>query len=189
MSHFVFWYSGDYYAAGAPGDMADELWKSGDYKSRLRVAPNRFTSAPLLLIYNAPDSWDENLATSELSHVSHSGMLPERSTVFPDTRLGAWELEFGTEREFFADRHAETIPSDEPGGIAQRIRVGRDTLTLYLNKSGKPSRIEITAPGFAAAVHYSTYETGLPEQSDLFLPPAGIVAKEATLKPFPGALK
>lgn len=184
MSHIVYYYTGDVIHPGSLGSQAYELWKAGDYKSRLRLPPFP-NHTQTIVIYNEGDGWVLNLPTQEALHSVDSPPLPVRSPIFQVRGFdpGVMQLEFGSEAPFFATHRADEGQSSyESTNEVQEVQVGNTLLTLRIDSHGKPLEIEAKAPGAVATVHYQTYEANMAIAPGIFLPPEGARIKEANRK-------
>lgn len=154
------------------------IFRSGTTLARVEEKPNPQTGLQLLLIVNAPMSWELDLATgrgierrdSEPPFVVH---LP----VFPGTQ-GLETFEFGHEYEFFqAASSADRQVVKTNGETRERLTINGDGYRLnglFAETTHRPVRVELTKGDKTIAFDYLSVEDLPAGDLELFARPKNI---------------
>lgn len=185
--------------AADPRAQPRRLWRMGSQFLRSLEQPVVSQSlqnptAPMarqaLTIVAEPDIWTIDLASKQGRHNLDKGpVLEVRAPIVP---LGAprefMSLEYGCEMEFVAVRAPIAQRTVRWGGVDAGIHtysVGTASLAILMNdRTGEPLMVTYIRDGRPVQiVRYDEYRQGLPDQPDLFRPPADVTITEAVSPP------
>jgi hypothetical protein len=154
--------------------------------SAIVESPDAETHIQGLVIISEPDAWMLNLSDKSGRHVVDSG--PSFVVHLPifnkhtGEESGVNELEFGTERDFFAKHNAtRSVATAIDGTPADRFEatIGKARVTLWTDaKSKKPLHVSLSDGNESQAYEYLSYDDELPFDPLLFQPPSGIHIQE-----------
>ncbi|MBU1376614.1 MAG: hypothetical protein KKE02_24820 [Alphaproteobacteria bacterium] len=174
-----------------PRAQPKQLWRKGGRFLRSLEQPVvsaaiQDPKAPMarqaLVIISEPDVWVIDQASREGRHTLDKGPVLEVRA--PILQPGAapqefMSLEYGCEAEFVTVRAPMAQKTIRWGGVDAGIHtytVGADSLAILMNdRTGEPLMITHVREGRPVyIVRYDAYLQGLPDQPDLFRPPADI---------------
>lgn len=175
-------------AAGSFAAQPRTYYRLGNNKLRIEEAPDQVNGIHGLIVVAEPDIWMINLFDKTGKHVVDPG--PTFNAVAPviavrgvPAKLAG--LELGCEAEFLA-ANALTPASTERIGTGDfavyRMADAGDAIELLERKgTTTPAYARYYHQGKLVLVfHYDVYETGLPADPALFVPPAGVQLSGST---------
>lgn len=141
-----------------------------------------------LMIVAEPDIWIIDTASRQARHSLDKGPVFEvRAPILPlgDTPLEFRTLEYGCEAEFVAVRAPIAQKTVRWGGVDAAIHtyvVGTASLAILMDdRAGEPLMITyLRDQRPVLVIRYDEYRQGLPEQPELFRPPADVQITEAS---------
>lgn len=162
------------------------FWRAGTKYARIVESPDPETHIQGLVIISEPDAWMVNLSDKSGRHVVDSGpSLVVHLPIFnrhTGEESGVNELEFGTERDFFAKHSATRLVATAIDGTpADRFEatIGKARVTLWTDaKSKKPLRVSLSDGNESEVYQYLSYDDEIPFDPLLFQPPSGIHIQE-----------
>jgi hypothetical protein len=189
--------------AADPRAQPKRLWRKGGRFLRSLDQPvisqalqdPKARSAPqALAIIAEPDIWMIDQASREGRHTVDKGpVLEVRAPILPVGGAPSqfMALEYGCEAEFVAVRAPAARGTVRWGDVDAAIHtysIGADSVALLMDdRAGKPLMITYVRENRPIyIVRYDSYETGLPDQPELFRPPGGVTITEAAAAP-PGS--
>ena len=169
------------------------LYRVGGKYSRIEETLDTEKNIQTLIITREPDNWKINLANKTGEHMVDPGptfnsrmpiLWSPKAPGQPDWDKDLVSLEFGNEARYFRQNDARHLGTREVDGKqckASSIKKGaREIVLLTDPDTEKPVEIDVTNNGKPEfAVHYLSYETGLPFDPSLFELPEGLTIAES----------
>ncbi|MES2507049.1 MAG: hypothetical protein V4599_10110 [Verrucomicrobiota bacterium] len=179
--HIVPGMSGD-----AFGAKPKVLYVAGTTYSRTEELPDPAQGIHGLIIISEPDVWMVNLLSRQGRHMVDPGptFVVHHNILDRSAPEVFSSLELGKEVEFFRTQKAAPLEAQTVEGkpcLVSEFRHGDYRLVLFVQKQGgEPVHLDIFKEGKSlASVRYLSYQTGLPFDASLFVPPAGVTIREA----------
>lgn len=168
--------------------MPRRLWRAGPGMLRLEEPVDPANGEHRLVISALPDIWYIDLGLRHGVHGRDTSAKPAAHfpvfTVEPGDPLAA--LEMGAEVAFFAGHGARDAADKPVAGVdcsVQEVQLGDRQLALYRRKTdGMPVLVSVQAGEQVLGVRYLTYQTGVPLDPGLFVPPSDIEMEEAAAR-------
>jgi hypothetical protein len=180
------------YLVGSDADTAAEvikIWRLGPVYLRVETQPDPETGEQLVTIVSEKDTWTLNTLTNEATHQRDpSNMADIRVAVFPQAPEAVRALEYGSEKQFFDNRHARVLPDTTLDGTlceARRTVIDGARLTLYtVKETGVPKQISLKSGDNLLRVVYDVYRPDMVPNLSLFtLPDSVKVVEGDSVKP------
>jgi len=161
------------------------LYRAGATYMRMEEQLNPKDHVQQLIFVHEPDIWICNLASHEGEHQIDPGpTYVARAPVLTPSPTAFSTLEFGNEKQFFAEHHATALPPRTLDGQAcdvAELRGESFRLVLFSRTDTRqPFHLDVfkdDKPDFS--VRYLHYQTGLPFDGSLFAPAKDLTITEA----------
>ena len=167
------------------------IFRIGDDRIRVEEALDAANGIQEVVVIAEPDSWMANLHAGAGRHIVDAGpSFVAKAPVFglKDVPARLLELELGCEAAFIAAYAPSPVRTERIAGRrydVHRVEADGDAVEV-LEPAGTatPAFARYDHAGkLAAAIRYDLYQTGLPDDPSLFVPPAGVRYEEASGAP------
>ena len=156
-------------------------YRIGSDKLRVEEALDAANGIQETVVISEPNIWVANLYDRTGKHIVDPGpTLFARAPVFgSDLKGNLIRLEFGCEADFIASNAPKPVRSEQVAGTQYNVyRVNDDSDAIEILErpgSGTPVFARYYQQGSLVMIlHYNLYQTGLPNDPSLFVPPANV---------------